>query len=628
MKFSIGVSLKLIIAVGISTIIIISILAVVINKDQKKSLISEIEQNTSQLSETIKNSTKYDMLLNKRQDLHQIINTIGAQPGILDVRVFNKDGRVIYSPNPEMKGIMVDKKAEACFTCHASKQPLSKLSISDRTRIFHTDKGRVMGSINPIYNEISCYTADCHAHSKDQTVLGVLDITVSLNSLDQKLALNKKRMFIFALFATLAISFVVGYFVHIWINRPVRKLLEATKKVGSGNMSHFVTIHSEDELGLLARSFNDMTQKLADARQQLFQSDKMASLGQLAAGVAHEINNPLTGILTYSSFLLKRMEDQPEIKKDLAVIVRETKRSRDIVKGLLDFSRQTVPQKKSHNINAVIDRAIPVIENQLNINDIELRRESDSNLPDVQIDCNQIQQVFVNLIINSIHAIGTQEGGLIDINIGKISLKPYGVTHVHAAQCLKGHNLLDPSIKIHGKDSIRLMVKLNGKEGFVNLDPIYGKNENIYGIQIKPMSKVKFMCTKCKDSLILKSKICPKCSGPVYFFEVPGKGTFEGCAVMGCDWQYWQNIEDEGSRDFIEIKVSDNGCGIPPKNIPKIFDPFYTTKDQQGTGLGLSVIWGIIDSHKGNISVKSAIDKGTVFSILLPADNITHGVIV
>ena len=109
-----------------------------------------------------------------------------------------------------------------------------------------------------------------------------------------------------------------------WIEKPVNELVNATEQVGTGNLNYVIKDLGSDELGLLAKSFNNMTQKLADARLQLFQSDKMASMGRLAAGVAHEINNPLTAVLTYSSFLLKRVNN-PELEEDLKVIVRETK---------------------------------------------------------------------------------------------------------------------------------------------------------------------------------------------------------------------------------------------------------------------------------------------------------------
>ena len=296
------ISLKLIIAVGISITVIIGSYAWINIRSQADTLLLETEHNNSELSETIKSSTRFDMLTNNWEHLHQIIKTIGSQPSILDVRIFNKEGEVIYSPNEDHIGLMVDKKAEACFTCHATDEPLQKLSIADRTRIFETDSSRVMGSINPIYNESSCYEADCHAHEPEQTVLGVLDITVSLKAIDERIESAKIEMVIFTLITILLISAVLWFFVKIWVDKPVNELVEATKVVGSGNLNYTIESNSEDELGILARSFNNMTKKMAEARMQLFQSDKMASLGRLAAGVAHEINNPLTGILTYSSF--------------------------------------------------------------------------------------------------------------------------------------------------------------------------------------------------------------------------------------------------------------------------------------------------------------------------------------
>jgi len=612
-----NIGLKLIVAVGISITIIISIFAYVNVQSQSEILLAEIERHTSQLSETVKSSTKFDMLLNKREHIHKIINTIGDQPCITDVRVFNKEGTIIYSSDPKQIDVMVDKKAEACYTCHATDKPLEKLSISDRVRIFKTDSARVMGNINPIYNEPSCYEADCHAHSADQTVLGVLDITVCLKSIDEKIVAAKFKMLIFAIIAILAISGVLWYFVRAWVDKPVNELVEATKIVASGNLNYIINNLGNDELGMLARSFNSMTKKLAEARMQLFQSDKMASLGRLAAGVAHEINNPLTGILTYSSFLLKRTKNQPEIREDLSVIVRETKRSREIVKGLLDFARQSVPKKNNADINDIVERAITVVDNQLSINNIRLEKVFDDRLPEVTVDANQMQQVFINLIVNAIHAID-KDSGAVTVNTSLIVLAPFGITQIKNAACPKGHDLMDNAMKIHGMPSIKLRVRANGNEGYINLDPVYGKNRNYFGIKIERNSKADFSCPKCNISLLNKNKLCPVCGGPVYFFEVPGKGHFEGCAVKGGDWQHWDLIEKEGKKEYIEIEISDTGCGIPKENMAKIFEPFYTTKGQKGTGLGLAVIWGIIDNHNGRITVDSEVGEGTTFTVRLP----------
>ena len=611
------IGFKLILAVGISITIIISIFAFVTIQSQSEILLAEIEHNNSQLGETVKSSTKFDMLLNNRDHLHKIINSIGNDPSILDVRVFNKEGSVIYSSDPDQIGLMVDKKGEACFTCHINDKPIEKLSIADRTRIFSTDSYRVMGTINPVYNEPSCYEASCHAHSKDQTVLGVIDITESLSEIDGKIAYAKLKMLIFALIAMIAISSVLSYFVRIWIDKPVRELVEATKNVGSGNLNYTIQNESDDELGILARSFNNMTKKLTEARLQLFQSDKMASLGRLAAGVAHEINNPLTGILTYSSFLLKRIPKTSEFHDDLEVIVRETKRSREIVKGLLDFARQSVPKKNYSQISSIIDRSVTVIENQLALNQTRLIRRFAENLPDAYVDANQMQQVIINLIVNAIHA-SKKAGSAITISTQLISLPPFGITQIKNALCTKGHNLLDQEIKVKSMPTIKLQARTEGKEGYINIDPIYGKNRNHYGIKIRPNASLEISCPKCNVSLLDKKTKCQKCGGAVYFFETPGKGRLQGCAVKGCDWQNWQDIENEGQKEYIEIQVADTGCGIPEENLAKIFDPFFTTKGQKGTGLGLAVIWGIIDNHNGRITVESTVDQGTTFTIRLP----------
>ena len=180
----------------------------------------------------------------------------------------------------------------------------------------------------------------------------------------------------------------------------------------------------------------------------------------------------------------------------------------------------------------------------------------------------------------------------------------------------------DDSVKINGMPTIRVQAKANGQVGYVNLDPVYGKNRNNYGIKIENQTHVEISCPKCSTSLLDKKKTCPECGGPVYTFEVPGKGFFEGCATKGGDWQYWKQIEEEGPKEYVEIKVSDNGCGIPKENLSKIFDPFFTTKGQKGTGLGLAVIWGIIDNHNGRITVDSEFGNGTTFTIRLPLEKV------
>jgi len=531
---------KLILAVAVVAAIVIGIFAYINVQSQSRILLEEVERHIDQLSETIKSSTHYDMLSNRRDDIHNIIQTIGTQPCILEVRVLNKDGEIIYSSDSSSIGHMVDKQAEACYGCHAADQPIQRLPIKERMRLFqlYPDSARVMGIINPIYNEKSCWMSDCHAHSSEQTVLGVLDINVCLKSVDQQILLSKYKMLSFALISIVSLSLVLGFFVKKFVDKPVNELVKATQIVASGDLKHTIQKSSNDEIGLLARSFNNMTQKLSEARLQLFQSDKMASLGRLAAGVAHEINNPLTGILTYSSYLLKRTQNDKDMQNDLSIIVRETMRSRDIVKGLLDFARQSVPKKRNTDINQIIEQALSIAENELLLHKITVIRTLDPKLPSLTVDANQIQQVFLNLIVNADHAM-MEKGGELTVSTAMINLLPQGVALIRTACCPKGHDLMDQSNRIDGFSSIKLLAKQKDREGLVYIDPGYGRHNHNYGMELSVSDEFDLACPKCKVSLLDKDSECPKCHSKIYRFDVPPKGPFVGCSNKNCDWQVW-----------------------------------------------------------------------------------------
>ena len=380
------------------------------SRAQQKALSTRVERDAVLLSDTIKNSTRHAMLLNEREMVHRIIELIGAQKELKKIRVFNKDGMVIYSPNKQLIGTTVDKHSEACDVCHLNGDTASgDLPTGGRTREFVDAGLRQLGVISPIENEPACSESGCHVHSGNQRVLGVLDVTMSLADVDREVASSRRYTLLLSLLATLTISLLLWAFFHQFVGRPVARLLAATNAVATGDLGHRIPVTRNDELGQLATSFNEMTVRLAEARRQIYQSNKLASLGRLAAGIAHEINNPLTGVLTYSSFLLKRASDDPEVRHDLETIVHETKRCRDIVRGLLDFARQVPPKKSLVDVNEILLRALQVVDNQFRVQNIRVAKNLRDDLPRILADPNQLQQVLINLLVNAADAFNGED---------------------------------------------------------------------------------------------------------------------------------------------------------------------------------------------------------------------------
>jgi len=617
--FSNKISLKLIFGVVLTVLVVIVVFAYFNIQSEKKSLLAEVERHANQLSDHLKSAMEYDMLHNDRERIHSGIRRIGSQESIDRIRIFNKSGEIIYSSEPSDIGKMVDTQAESCYRCHSAGSPLEHLASKARTRIFrpHENSPRLLGIINPIYNAPSCWTAACHAHPESQTVLGVFDVTIPLTEVDRNIRQSQVAVIVLAISAIIILSLILGLLVRWWIDRPVQRLLMATREVAGGNLGYRVEVKRDDELGVLAKSFNNMAENLAQARLQLFQSDKLASLGRLAAGVAHEINNPLTAVLTNSSYLLKRMKGQPEVYDDLQVIVTETIRCREIVKGLLDFARQTVPKKRKADVNEIIGRAATVIENQLSMKGVKLMMDLDTELPMVKVDANQIQQVFINLMVNACDA-SEENSGTIKVTSSLVNLSPTGVLQIKRALCRKRHDLVDRRVRIDGKPAISMRYRMKKQTGLIHLNPMYGSNEHNLNGLTRFEEGVELLCPDCSTSLIAESETCPKCGAPVYAFEVPLKGLVQGCLRENCGWHRWEQVDSDWNDEFVEIRVIDNGCGIPKEQLPKLFEPFATTKGQKGTGLGLAVTWGIVDNHNGTITVESEVGVGTSFIVRIP----------
>jgi two-component system NtrC family sensor kinase len=243
-------------------------------------------------------------------------------------------------------------------------------------------------------------------------VIGILYVGI----LEQRFVDMKRNAILIFLGITIAGSLgalIIAYFLATDLMKPIRRLVEASHELSKGNFAYRIEPVSKSELGELEKTFNFMASSLKErddelkeqTQRQLLQSEKLASVGRLAAGVAHQINNPLTGVLTYSSLLLrKKPEDDPE-REDLQVIVDETMRCREIVRGLLGFSKQTEPQKHAVDMNSIIKNALFLTKNQALINNVKVITELHEQLPQIVVDGTQIQEVFLNIILNAIDAM-------------------------------------------------------------------------------------------------------------------------------------------------------------------------------------------------------------------------------
>ncbi len=235
---------------------------------------------------------------------------------------------------------------------------------------------------------------------------------------------NTLLVFVLITAAGMVLAIVLGYVLGQRIWKPMHQLIEASRKVSSGDLSPEIGDISKDEIGDLQRTFMEMLSSLrerdkrqkAESESKLLRSEKQASVGRLAAGVAHEINNPLTGVLTFTHMLLRRTDISGEIRQDLETIAQATERVRNIVKGLLDFSRQTEIEPEPADVNALIEETIGLVTNQALVKGIQIRFDPGEGLPVRTLDKSQFQSVLLNIIINAIDA--TDSGGRIKLTTG------------------------------------------------------------------------------------------------------------------------------------------------------------------------------------------------------------------
>ncbi len=498
-------------SITVIVVIVAAVSGLVNVKTEEQQLLNTMILGADQLSKGITSATWHAMLDDHREAAYEVMQTIALKQGIDRIRMFNRAGQVMFSTNQEDRQASIDP-LNLPFRVHT---------------IPGADGRRRLEMFTPIYNERSCSQAECHAHPAGVKVLGVLDLALSLESVDQEVASMKFRVLLVTGVEIALMSLFIIYFTRRFLSRPIEKLIEGTKAVSQMELDQPLNIvGSSEELDELARSFDvmrdrlrtalgeinqftqnletkveDRTQQLKAAHQKLMQSDRLASLGQLSASVAHEINNPIAGVLNLSMLLQRMLKEDgvpphriEEFRKYLSQVTNETARVGRIVSDLLAFSRRSKPQRAPADLNRIVKTTLSLAQHKMKLSNVTVETNLREDLPAVACDQSQIQQVVLNLLLNAAEA--TQS-----------------------------------------KLERRVAVSTATVDGMV-----------------------------------------------------------------------W-------------LTVADNGEGILPENMAKIFHPFFTTKSEgKGVGLGLAVSYGIIEAHGGDIEVQSKVGQGATFTVSLPIE--------
>lgn len=516
LSFMTGLGFRLAVLIALTVLLTVGGVAVVLARVQEGDLLNEALHSAERFTTALEASGRYAMLRNQTDDIRQIVAAAGRADGIDAVRVINKGGIVVYSSRPAEVGTRLDLEAEACVTCHARGEPLVAPAAPQRGRIFTSGGGtRVLGYIAPVYNEPGCASAPCHAHAPDQKVLGVIDVQLSLAAMDARAAEERLRLWIFLAGWVLALAAVFGAVGHAWVTRPVRELAERCRAVAEAGPAEARPLDARGpgEMGALAEAFNrmvselkeaqdtleekvlDRTRRLREAEEQIVRTEKLSAVGTLAAGIAHEVNNPLTGIITFARLLLRRAEPGSDAAHKLERIVAEAERCSGIISSFLNFSRPD-EARITADVRETVEQLVGLLEPQAGFRDVRIERAYDEGLPRLAASPGRLQQVLTNLVKNAVEA---------------------------------------------GAKEIRVRVERASGDG----------------------------------------------------------GT--------------------GSARGVQVVVEDDGPGIPPELLNRVFDPFYTTKPVgEGAGLGLWISYRIVEEMGGRMRVESG-ERGALFTFTVPA---------
>jgi two-component system NtrC family sensor kinase len=416
---------------------------------EERQLLRMMSEGADQLSRSITSATWHAMLADRRQDAYQVMSTIAQKEGIDRIRMFNRNGVLTFSTKPEEIRHQSDRSLDSCSACHITSLPLQQMDLAGRTQIFRKpDRQRSLDMVTPIYNEPSCSQSECHAHPASDKVLGLVDVQLSLAGVDSELATMRMRVLVRALVEMALISVFILIFTRRFVSRPLQQLVKGAQAISQMDLDR--PIEAADgsiEIERLAHAFELMrvnlkssrdeilqftqtleskvaerSRQLQSAQQKLQTNDRLASLGQLAASVAHEINNPISGVLNLSMLMQRILKEDgipagrvAEFRKYLTQVTQETTRVGHIVSDLLSFSRRGKPQRTEADLNRLIRSTVSLVDHKLKLANMALELKLASSLPHVLCDAGQIQQVVLNLVLNAAEAMQAHGAGTVTV---------------------------------------------------------------------------------------------------------------------------------------------------------------------------------------------------------------------
>jgi len=406
-----------------------------------------IRQQGNNIGSIVRGSLYHSMLENDKSTLQNTLDIINTLPGIDDVNLYDVDNNLVYTSIPP--DTLDFHGNPNCISCHDNlKEMFPGTSIHYRIigtksecmmRLNRMDESRRLLIKIPIPNEKSCYDNACHAHTPAEQVLGSLIIKMPLTELDQAVCKSSAEFYILALLTTILLIVMLILFTHQRIKKPLNELLKVSMAVAGGDLNTRVEIkpNQVQDMKTVSRAFNDMldnleaankelenwsqqlaykvqrrSEELSSAQNELIHIERLASLGKLSSSVAHEINNPLSGILIYAKLILKQLNnpEQTEIKreailKNLHMIENEAKRCGDIVKGLLEFSRKDQQNQEPMHLHEILQETYDLMSHPMKIADIHFYKDLTATSDLIFCSPNQIKQACIAMLVNSSEAV-------------------------------------------------------------------------------------------------------------------------------------------------------------------------------------------------------------------------------